>query len=77
MAKVTDWLQDSFERVCALINNRETELRRLARYLYEHDYLDADEMDKVIRGEKLSEDKEKNKVRSWDTQDFGSKFIKF
>lgn len=52
----------------ALINKKETELRRLARYLYEHDYLDADEMDCVIRGEQLSKDKEENKVRAWDTE---------
>lgn len=41
-----------------LIECKEKEIRRLAKYLYEHDYLDADEMDKVIRGEKLSAEKE-------------------
>jgi len=64
--------------VCALINHREVEIRRLAKYLYEHDYLDSDEMDKVIRGEQLSDEKEQNKVRTWDTQNLGpSKYIKF
>ena len=28
-------MKDSFDRVCALINKKDTELRRLARYLYE------------------------------------------
>jgi len=28
-------MKDSFDRVCALINRKDTELRRLARYLYE------------------------------------------
>jgi hypothetical protein len=46
--------------------------------LYEHDYLDSEEMDKVIRGELLSDEKEQNKVRTWDTQNLGpSKYIKF
>jgi hypothetical protein len=70
-------LQDSFERVCALINKRDTELRRLARYLYEHDYLDSDEMDKVIKGQKLSDDKEQNKVRQWDSSKYGSHYNTF
>ena len=64
--------------MCTLINHKETEIRRLAKALYEHDYLDSDEMDKVIRGEKLSEEKEQNKVRTWDAQSHGpSKYIKF
>jgi hypothetical protein len=46
-----------------LISMKETEIRRLARYLYEHDYLDAAEMDKVIRGEKIAAHKEINRVR--------------
>lgn len=59
-----------------MINRRDTELRRLARYLYEHDYLDSDEMDKVIKGQKLADEKEQNKVRSWDSK-YGSNYNTF
>lgn len=63
-------------RVSKLINKKDREIRRLAQYLYEHDYLDSDEMDKVIRGEKLSDEKEQNKKRTWDGPDLG-KFARF
>ena len=38
---------------------KDVELRRLSKYLYQHDYLDAEEMDKIIRGEPLGEEKDK------------------
>ena len=60
-----------------MINKRDTELRRLARYLYEHDYLDSDEMDKVIKGQKLADEKEGNKVRTWDSSKYGSHYNTF
>ena len=52
-------------------------MRRLSKALYEHDTLDADEIDKVIRGIKLDKDKEKNKVRTWDVETNGTHVIKF
>lgn len=59
-----------------MILNKDVELRRLAKYLYEHDYLDSVEMDKVIRGEQLSKEKEENKVRTWQGPEIG-KDLKF
>ena len=41
-------------------------MRRLAKALYEQDYLDAEEMDKVIRGVGLGREKEEGRVRKWD-----------
>ena len=52
-------------------------MRRLSRYLYEHDILSAEEMDKVIRGEPLEKEKEENKVREWDTGKWGRPTISF
>ena len=49
-------------------------MRRLAKALYEQDYLDADEMDKVIRGVGLGV-KDENKVRKWDTDKEGPAVI--
>lgn len=53
------------------------ELRRLSKHLYQHDYLDADEMDRIIRGEGLGEVKEKQKVRDWDEEKSGGAMIQF
>jgi len=44
-------------------------LRELAKNLYWYDYLDADEMDKIFKGQKL----DKEKVREWDDQAEGGK----
>ena len=41
-----------------LLTRKDRELRRLSKALYEHDYLNAEEMDKIIRGEGLDKDKE-------------------
>ena len=38
--------------------------------MYEQDYLNAEEMDLVIRGKGLG-DKDKAKVRTWDTEKYG------
>ena len=54
-------LDDSFHRVKRLLQNKDKELRELAKGLYENDYLDADEMDRIISGKGL--DPEKAKVR--------------
>jgi hypothetical protein len=42
--------------------------------LYEQDYLNYDEMDRVIRGVGLEKEKEVNKVRSWDQEKYGPAF---
>lgn len=60
-----------------LLTSKDKEMRRLSRYLYEHDILSAEEMDKVIRGEPLEKEKEENKVREWDTGKWGRPTISF
>lgn len=45
--------------------------------MYEQDYLDADEMDKIIRGVGLGKEKEDNKVRTWDTEKYGPPLVSF
>lgn len=64
-------------RVSALLTKRDAEIRRLAKYLYEHDYLNYEEMDQVIKGQKLTGDKEENKVRTWNTEKYGNYLLKF
>lgn len=70
-------VQESFERVANVLQTKDKELRRLSRALYEQDYLDADEMDKVIRGVGLGKEKEENKVRTWDTEKYGPPLVSF
>lgn len=41
---------------------RERELRDLSKNLFWYDYLDHDEMEKVIKGDQL----DKERVRQWD-----------
>ena len=41
-----------------MLLNKDKELRRLSKYLYEHDMLNAEEMDRVIRGKGLDKEKE-------------------
>lgn len=59
-----------------LLTRKDRELRRLSKALYEHDYLNAEEMDKVISGKGLK-DKDENKVRTWDTEASGRPVISF
>jgi len=66
-------LDDSFERVKNLLTRQDKELRELSKQLYLHDYLDADEMDKIISGRGLDKDKTK-KVRDWEKEDYLIKF---
>jgi len=54
-------LDNSFERVSKLLQNKERELRELSKNLFYYDYLDADEIKNVIEGKGLS----KEKVRTW------------
>lgn len=58
-----------------LLTKKDAEIRRLSKYLYEHDYLNFEEMDLVIRGESLTKEKEENKVRPWKPE-YGSIMLK-
>jgi len=68
--------QESFERVKNLFEKKDKELRRLSVALYEQDYLDAKQMDLVIRGKGLGK-KEEEKVRTWDEEANGRPIIQF
>ena len=70
-------MQESFERVAKLLQTKDRELRRLSKALYEQDYLNAEEMDQVIRGKGLGKEKEKNKVRTWDKEKYGPALVQF
>ena len=70
-------LDESFERVKQLLETKDLELRRLSKALYEHDTLDAKEMDLVIRGKGLDKEKEKTKVRTWDDETNGQSVLQF
>ena len=52
-----------------VLQTKDKELRRLSKALYEQDYLNADEIDKVIRNVGLGKEKEDKKVRTWDKDD--------
>lgn len=69
-------LDESFERVKNLLEKKDKELRRLSIALYEQDYLDAKQMDLVIRGKGLGK-KEEEKVRTWDEEANGRPIIQF
>ena len=64
-AEVKRILDESYERVYTLLKNKEVELRNLAKNLFWYDYLDAEEMDQIIKGKKLG----KTKVREWDQKE--------
>ena len=55
-------LQESEQRVEALLLSKGSELRELAKNLYWYDYLDAKEMDLLFKGQKIEN---KTKVREW------------
>ena len=59
--QVQQILDESFHRVAKLLNEKDKELRELAKGLYLYDYLDADEMAQIISGRGL--DPEKKTVR--------------
>ena len=52
-------LDESYHRVKRLLINKDKELRDLAKGLFVHDYLDADEMDRIISGKGLDLGKER------------------
>lgn len=59
-------------RVSTLLTEKDAEMRRLSRYLYEHDYLNFEEMDLIIKGMKLTAEKEDKKVRTWNAEKYGN-----
>lgn len=60
-----------------VLQRKDRELRRLSKALYEQDYLNADEIDRVIKGVGLGKEKEANKVRTWDQDKYGAPIIQF
>jgi ATP-dependent metalloprotease len=69
-------LDDSFERVSKLLLTKDKELRELSKQLFLHDYLDADQMDRIISGKGLDPEAQ-TKVRDWDKEKDGEYLIKF
>ena len=58
-------MDESFARVAKLLTTKDKELRELSKQMYLHDYLDADEMDRIISGKGLDPTKSK-KIRDWE-----------
>lgn len=56
---------------------KDKELRNLSKVLYQHDYLDAAEMDAVIRGFGITKEKQETKVRDWDEEKYGGTMFQF
>ena len=48
-----------------MLTLKEKELRELAKSLFHYDYLDAEEIKKIIEGKKL----QKEKVRNWELKE--------
>lgn len=63
-------LDDSYDRVVQLLQSKELEIRELSKNLYWFDYLDAEEMEFIIKGRKL----DKKKVRDWEGDQYIIKF---
>lgn len=66
-------LDESSERVRNLLMSKDKELRELSKYLFQNDYLDADEMDRIISGKGLDPEKS-HKVRDWKDEEYLIKF---
>jgi ATP-dependent Zn protease len=71
--EVQDILDKSFERVSLLLTTKDKELRELSKQLFLHDYLDADEMERIISGKGLDTEKSK-KIREWENEEYLIKF---
>ena len=69
-------MNESFERVSHLLTKKDKELRNLSKALYQHDYLDAVEIDLVIRGLGIPKEKDEKKVREWKDEKHGISMIK-
>jgi len=63
-------LDESYERVVKLLQSKEREIRELSKNLYWYDYLDAQEMENIIKGKKIA----KEKVRDWEGEQYILKF---
>lgn len=70
---VREVLDQSFDRVCKLLTEKDKELRDLSKALYHYDYLDAEEIENIVMGYNL----DKEKVREWDEEKEGSYVIQF
>ena len=70
--KVQQILKESKQRVTKLLQSKEKEMRELSIMLYKYDYLDADEIEKIMKGETLKKDS----VREFDysVQDYTINF---
>ena len=60
--KVQQILKESKERVTQLLEGKEKQMRDMSVYLYKYDYLDADEIEKIMKGQSL----DKTSVREFD-----------
>lgn len=60
--KVKQILKESEGRVQKLLLDKGIQMRELSKNLYWFDYLNAEEMDKIFKGEII----EKEKVREWE-----------
>jgi ATP-dependent metalloprotease len=59
--KVKEILEKSSIRVSNLLKSKELQLRELSKNLFHYDYLNAEEIDTIMKGKKLN----KEKVREW------------
>ena len=66
-------LDESFDRVSKLLTEKDKELRNLSKAMFQHDYLDRDEMERIISGKGLDPEKSK-KVRDWEKEEYLIKF---
>ena len=62
-AKVKEILDESKKRVTALLQKKERNVRDIAINLYKFDYLNQEEIEKIMKGKKL----EKPNVREFDS----------
>jgi ATP-dependent metalloprotease len=69
-AEVKRILDESYDRVVKLLNDKEKHIRNLSKNLYWHDYLTGEEMDQIIKGKKIRKDK----VREWEGETHAIKF---
>lgn len=70
MKQLNKILDDSYDRVVKLLQSKERAIRDLSKNLYWYNYLDAEEMDALIRGKKLN----KEKLRNWEGESHAFKF---
>lgn len=61
--KVQEIVVESEERVRILLQSKERQMRNLSVDLYKYDYVDSDDINKIMNGKKL----DKEKVREFDS----------